>query len=104
MPIDSVGTFSERRIRILIPEQHIPFGGKLESTALYSVPQNPAPGGLPTPGDPPQPIVSDPLVITLVRGAPKVLVLGDSVAWGQGLQFAQKAGAQVFSNMVERYH
>ena len=102
--IDSVGTLVERRIRVLIPEQHIQFGGRLAVTAIYPPPQNPTPGGLPgLPGDPPPPIASDSLVLTLLRGRPKVLVVGESVAWGQGIPFAQKAGFQVFLDKVQRY-
>lgn len=103
---DFVGTSVERRIRVLIPEQHIQFGGRLAITALYL---QPAPVALPEPiicvinCDPPPPIPSDPLVLNLVRGRPNVLVVGESVAWGQGIPLPQKAGFQVFLDMVERY-
>lgn len=102
--IDSVGMSVERRIRVLIPEQHIQFGGRLAVTAVYPPPQNAMPGGLPgLPGDPPPPIASDPLVLTLLRGRPKVLVVGDSVAWGQGIPSTFKAGFRVFIDMVQHY-
>ena len=76
------GTESERRIRVLMPEQQFQLGGRLAVRALYQEQQDPLPGDLPgVPTDPPPPIVSDPLVLTLQRGRPKVLVVGESVAW-----------------------
>jgi hypothetical protein len=100
---DSVGTSVERRIRVLIPEQRIQLGGHLAITALYPPPPTPTPGFPGLGGIPPLPIASDPLVLTLVRGRPKVLVVGESVAWGQGVNPVQKAGFQVFLDMVRLY-
>jgi hypothetical protein len=98
------GTESERRIRVLMPEQQFQLGGRLAVRALYQEQQDPLPGDLPgVPTDPPPPIVSDPLVLTLQRGRPKVLVVGESVAWGQGIPLTQKASFQVFLDMVRRY-
>jgi hypothetical protein len=108
----------ERGIRVLLPEALVQIGGELAITALYHPPPAPpppppAPGGLPPPpppslptlpdGPPAAAIASDPTVIALRRGAPRVLVVGDSVAWGQGVPLAQKAGFQVFTDMVRRY-
>lgn len=103
---DFVGTSVERRIRVLIPEQRIQFSGRLAITALYPQPAPvETPEGLPcvVNCEAPPPIASDPLLLNLVRGRPKVLLVGESVAWGQGIPIAQKAGFQVFLDMVQRY-
>jgi hypothetical protein len=94
----------ERRLRILIPERRIQFGGRLVITAEGAPPLEPRPGGLPDLDPRPVvPIVSEPLVLTLRRGAPKLLIVGDSIAWGQGVPPASSTGMQVFLDMVRKY-
>lgn len=110
---DGSGPPFERKIHILLPEPRIQFSGSLMITALYYE-QPPPPQR--TVFDFPRPIdltclvgdcntpptLSPPLVLPLVRERPKVLVLGDSVAWGQGLQQG-KAGRLVVEDMRRRY-
>lgn len=109
---DSGGPPFERRIHILLPEPRIQFSGSLIITALYF--ELPPPSQtlveVPEPLDVdcvfgdcnPPTTPSPPLVLPLFRAPPRVLVLGDSVAWGQGIG-AEKAGSLVTEDMRTRY-
>lgn len=114
---DAIGPPFERRIHVLLPEQLFQLSGRLSITAtLFPIPSAPQQqhtivdvprlldlGCMVADCGPVQTTTSRPLILDFFREVPRVLVLGDSVAWGQGVLPAFKAGQLVATDMRDRY-
>lgn len=95
---------AQQGIFVLLPESLIRVSGTLEVSAI----SDPDSGSVGLPlliagSSSAQGSNADPLRLHLVRGKPRLVVFGDSVAWGQGLPLDQKAASIVHRDLRDRY-